>query len=95
MDIVTDTTLMGVPTLDSLSGPLFFLCPLLRQFDTTITDLILLRIIMSITGMIEFGSPGVGSIGRAPTVGKEFGFPATGNGDRTYFNPAPPDGQGP
>jgi hypothetical protein len=82
MDIVTDTTLMGVPTLDSLSGHLLFLCPLLRQFDTTITDLILLRIIMSITGMIEFGFQDIGDIELAPTVGEEFGFLATGNGDR-------------
>jgi hypothetical protein len=37
-------------------------------------------IIMSTTGMTEFGSQGIGSIEVAPMVVKEFGFLATGNG---------------
>lgn len=78
----TDTTLMAVRILDSLSGHPVFLYPLLRQFAITITDLILLTITMGTTGMTECGSQGIGNTEVAPMVGKGFGFPATGNGDR-------------
>jgi hypothetical protein len=76
-----DTT-MVIPALGFLLGHLLFLYPLLHLFDTTITDLILLTITMSMTGMTEFGSRGIGNIGMAPTAGKESGCPAIGNGDR-------------
>ena len=82
MGIGTDTTLMGVPTLGFLSGHLLSFYPLLPRFDTTITDLTPRMIIMSTTGMTEFGSRGIGSIEVAPMVVKEFGFLVTGNGDR-------------
>ena len=78
----TDTRIMAIPALGSLSVRLLFSCPLLRQFDTTITDLILLMITMRMSGMTEFGSQGIGNIVVAPTDGKEFGFLAIGNGDR-------------
>ena len=79
----TDTTLMVVPTLDSLSAPLFSLYPLLRQFDITITDLIPLVVIMIImTRMIEFGFWDTGRTEKHVTVGKESGCLAIGNGDR-------------
>jgi hypothetical protein len=78
-----DTTLMAVPTLDFSSGHLLFLYPLLRQFDTTITELILLMIIMIITNrVIEFGFRDTGSAEKRVTVGKESGYLAIGNGGR-------------
>ena len=77
------TTIMAIPALGSSSGHVLSFYPLLRQFDTTITDLIPLTITMSMTGMTGSGSQGIGNIGMAPTVGKEFGFLVTGNGGRT------------
>jgi len=76
----TDTTLVAVPTLDSLSAPLFSLYPLLPQFDTTMNDLIPLMIIRN--RMIEFGFRDTGSTEKHVTVGKESGCLATGNGGR-------------
>jgi len=76
----TDTTLMAVPTLDSLSGHLLFLYLLLRQFDTTMSGHIPLMIIMS--KMIGYGFRDTWNIGKPPMVGKESGYLAIGNGDR-------------
>ena len=82
MDTGTDTT-MVIPALGFSSGHLLFLYPLLRQFDITITELIFLMIIMIITNrVIEFGFRDTGSAEKHVTVGKESGYPATGNGIR-------------
>lgn len=82
MDTGTGTTLV-IPALGFSSGPQLFLYPLCRQFDTTITELIPLMIIMIITnGVIEFGFRDIGNIELALTVVKKSGYPATGNGDR-------------
>jgi hypothetical protein len=77
----TDTTLMAVPTLDSLSGHLLFLYPLLRQFDTTMSGHIPLMIITT-SKMIGYGFRDTWNIGKPPMVGKESGYLAIGNGDR-------------
>lgn len=82
MGIGTDTNLVVAPILGFLSGRQLSFYPLLPRFVITITDLILLTITMSMSGMIEFGSQGIGNIEVAPTVREEFGFLATGNGDR-------------
>lgn len=80
----TDTPIMAIPALGSSSGHLlFFYPPLLRRFDTTITDPIPLMITMNMTAMTEFGFRGIGNTGAAPMVGKKSGFPAIGNGGRT------------
>lgn len=73
---------MVVRTIGHLSGPRLFYYPLLRpRLDTTIIALIPLGITMIITkGVIEFGFQDIGNIEERPTVGREFGFEATGNG---------------
>jgi len=72
---------MAGPTLDFLSGHLLFLYPLLRQFDTTMSDQIP-RMIITTSKMIGYGFRDTWNTGKPPMVGKESGYLAIGNGDR-------------
>jgi hypothetical protein len=66
----------AIPTLEYFLVLLFFMFRLHRSIPvTTIHQVIITRV-------IEFGSQVIGVTGRPLTVGEEFGFQATGNGDR-------------